>query len=778
MKYIPGLPNNPPTHLVEYFHNKALVEDVRKQLNFIIGSLLNSLQNKAATLQPVSLFMNQMVNENFNGQITLDYISKGIDFANYCVATKDLNNIRQGWPKISDDLSVGMSAAFVLNNESMLSQIPQALHPMIQNSAMAMSTEITAATNFSNNGSINMYQQFQQPQQMMPQQGVQQFPANGVQQFMQQPMQMMPQQFGFQQPMQMQQPQITQQQIMMMLQQNPQLAMMYQQNPQAAMQMIMQQMQAQQMQNPYMQRANTVTPMQQPMQQMMPQAPVNGFINNNPAYGNVPQQQVGTARGSSFSRAPANVPPQQVQLNVQPQNNPGMINPNQQPQQQFQPQPTAQQPAVHQQVVSANIVHGGSNNPVNMTQQTQPIQNANTLPQHGFVQPITTSDYSNLANDPSVVSDVRAVATGDMSYDVAGRRIGRMYSRDHEIVKVTQDNNGVVVEDTIEEATVKYEEHESQRILPSRTKAEKRAAGSSKRMNEVLEMASNEVSYQQVLEKIRKDQTEAGEELVDVDVTRIITELGTNALRLDIPTYSLDKTSILPILSAVLDKNKIPVDTSTRSVINDVVVGGPLVIGEELAGQIDKLNKTANLNAYISQLEYISGLDIPNFQWSWIHDEVLKEINSFLEKYFGLSITIDSVLLDLDELIDYVSENYGNELSSQMYIAIHNMLKSTVLQVLRHDEWPDIIDEGQIFIAKIYRVITLPIVSCQVPYNVPGKSGIIDRNTHTQLVKLLDNMMKWREDYHSMLLITVDNDIIEVNTTTIDGNYIMYCGND
>ena len=746
-----------------------MVEDVRKQLNFIIGCLLNSLQNKSATLQPVNLYMNQMVNENFNGQITLDYISKGIDFANYCVATKDLNNIRQGWPKISDDLSVGMSAAFVLNNESMLSQIPQALHTMIQNSAMAMSTEISAATNFSNNGSINMYQQFQQPMQMMPQQGVQQFPANGVQQFMQQPMQMMPQQFGFQQP------QINQQQLMMMLQQNPQLAMLYQQNPAAAMQMIMQQMQAQQMQNPYMQRANTVMPMQQPMQQM-PQAPVNGFINNNPAYGVVPQQQVGTARGSSFSRAPANTPPQQVQLNVQPQNNAGMVMPNQQPH--FQPQPTAQQPSVQQQVVSANVVHAGSNNPVNMTQQAQPIQNANTLPQHSFVQPITTQDYSNLANDTSDVADVRAVASSDMSYDIAGRRIGRMYNRDHEIVKVTQDNNGVVVEDTIEEAIMKYEEHESQRILPSRTKAEKRAAGSSTRMNEVLEMASNEISYKQVLEKIRKDQTEAGEELVDIDVSRIITELGTNALHLDIPTYSLDKTSILPILSAVLHKNMIPVETSTRSVINDVVVGGPLVIGEVLASEVDKLNKTPNLNAYISQLEYISNLDIPNFQWSWIHDEVLNEINNFLEKYFGLSITIDSVSMDLDELIDYVSENYGNKLSSQMYIAIHLMLTSTVLQVLRHDEWPDIIDEGQIFIAKVYRVITLPIRSCQVPYNVPGKSGIIDRNTHTQLVKLLDKMMKWREDYHSMLLITIDNDIIEVNTTTIDGNYIMYCGND
>ena len=163
MKYIPGLPNNPPTHLVEYFHNKALVEDVKKQLNFIIGSLLNSLQNKAASLQPVSLFMDQMVNENFSGPITIDYLSKGIDYANYCVATKDLSNIRQGWPRLSDDLSVGMSAAFLMNNESMLSQIPEALRPMIQNSAMSMANDITAAINFSNNGSINMYQQQQFP---------------------------------------------------------------------------------------------------------------------------------------------------------------------------------------------------------------------------------------------------------------------------------------------------------------------------------------------------------------------------------------------------------------------------------------------------------------------------------------------------------------------------------------------------------------------------------------------------------------------------------------
>ena len=795
MKYIPGLPNNPPTHLVEYFHNKALVEDVKKQLNFIIGSLLNSLQNKAASLQPVSLFMDQMVNENFSGPITIDYLSKGIDYANYCVATKDLNNIRQGWPRLSDDLSVGMSAAFLMNNESMLSQIPEALRPMIQNSAMSMANDITAAINFSNNGSINMYQQQQFPMQgMMPQQGVQQFPANGMQQFMQQPMQMVtqqPQQFGFQQQnpmMAMQQPQINPQQIMMIIQQNPQLMMMYQQNPQMAMQQA-QMMMMQQMQNPYMQRANTINPMGQ-QQQMIPQAPVNGFINNQ-QFGTVPQQQVGTARASSFSKASANTAPQQVQLGNQQQSNNGMIMPNQQnpqfqaqTQQHFQPQPTAQQPSAQQQVVSATVHHGGNAQPVNMTQQVQPINNPGTMPQHSHIPTIPAiQGYSNLAADtsvidPTIVAEERAVANDSMVYDITGRRISRIYSRDCEIVKVTQDNNGIVVEDSVEVAKVKYEEHESQRILPSRTNAEKRALGSTKRMNEVLEMAASEVDYQEVLEKIRKDQTEAGEELVDLDVSRILTELGTNAVRLTKPTFALNKASILPILDVILEKNKIPVDTATRSVITDFVVGGPLSISETLASEIDKLNSTENLADYIFQLETISRLDIPNLHWSWVHDEVLKEINNFIEKYYGLSITIDSVLMDLDDLITYVGNNYDNELSTQMYMTLHLMLKSTVLQVFRRDQWPDIVDEGQILVGKIYRVVTLPIVSCQVPYNAPGKSGIIDRNTHTQLVKLLDSMMKWREDYHSMLLITVDNDIIEVNTTTIDGNYIMYCGNE
>ena len=782
MKYIPGLPNNPPTHLVEYFHNKPLIESVKKQLNFVIGSLLNSLQNKASSLQPVSLFMDQMVNENFNGPITLDYLSKGLDYANFCVATRDLNNIRQGWPKLTDDLSIGMSAAFVLNNESMLSQIPTALHHMIQNSATAITTDLTTAINFSNNGSINMYQQQYPMNGMQPQQGVQQFQANGMQQFMQQPMQMVNQQpgFGFQQPM-MPQQQINPQQIMMMIQSNPQLMMMYQQNPQMAMQQAQMMMMQSQMQNPYMQRANTVSPMGQP-QMMPPQAPVNGFINNNPQqFGVVPQQQVGTARASSFSKAPANTQPQQVQLVNQQQNN-GALQQNPQFQantQQFQPQPTAQQPSVQHQVVSANVVHGGNSQPVNLTQQSQPIANANTMPAHSMVQPITTSQaYSNLAEDPTVVAEVRATATSDMSYDINGRRISRIYSRDSEIVKVTQDNNGVVVEDTVEKAEVKYEEHESQRILPSRTSAEKRAQSSSKRMNELLEQASNQVSYQEVIEKINADQKAAGEELVDVDVSRVLTELGTNAVRLDKPTFALNKSSILPILNAVLDTNKIPVDTATRSLITDVVVGGPLSIGEELAGAIDKLNRTENLNDYVFQLEVISRLDIPNLQWSWIHDEVLKEVNNFIEKYYGLSITIDSVLMDLNDLIGYVGDNYGNELSTQMYMTLHLMLKSTVLQVFRHDAWPDIVDEGQILLGKIFRVVTLPIVTCQVPYNAPGKSGIVDRNTHTQLVKLLDGMMKWREDYHSMLLITVDNDIIEVNSTTIDGNYIMYCGNE
>lgn len=446
----------------------------------------------------------------------------------------------------------------------------------------------------------------------------------------------------------------------------------------------------------------------------------------------------------------------------------------QQTNQPFQPQPTAQQPSAHQQVIGANVVHGGKQQPVNMTQQIQPIQNANTVPNFAIE---TNGGFSNIAAEvPAEVEPV--IANEDMTYDINGRRISKIYSRENQIVVVDQDHSGVVLRDTVVEAKVKYEEHESQRILPVRTKAEKRAAPSNERMNQVLELASNEVSYKQVLEKIRADQEAAGEELVDLDVSRIIAEMGTQSVRLDVPTYALNKTAILPIIRATLDQNQMPIDTATRSVITDVVIGAPLNIGETLAAEIDKLNKSANIYDYIHQLESISRLDIPNLTWSWIHDEVLKEINNLLEKYFGLAITIDSVLMDLDKLIEYIADNYSNDLSTQVYNTLHVMLTNTVLQVFRHDEWKDIVDEGQILIGKIYRVITLPMITCQVPYNAPGKSGIVDRNSHTQLTTVLDKVMKQRGDYHSLLMVTIDNDIIEVSTTTIDGNYVMYCGNE
>ncbi len=769
MKYIPGLPNNPPTHLVEYFHNKVMIESVKKQLNYVIGCLLNSLQNKSALIEPVRIFMDHMNHEKFNGPITLDYLSKGIDYASYCVATKDLNNIRQGWPKLSDDFSIGMSAAFVLNNESALQQVPEQLRPMIQNSATAFTTELNAALNFSNNGSINMFAPQYPMNGMMPNQGVQQFPANGMQQYMNQPMQVMPQQNMMFQANAMQQ-----QQIMQIIQSNPQLMMMYQQNPQMAMQQAMMMMQQGMLQNPYLQRANTITP-----QQNFPQAPVTGFINNNnPAFGVVPNNQVGTTRGSSFAGG-ANIAPQQVQLNQNQGNSNLPPYAQNQGNQTYQPQPTAQQLAPEQQVIGATVRHGnGQPQPVNLTQQSQPINNANTVPQHSMV-PTMNTNYSNLAEDVVIEGTAsEVIANDEMTYNIQGRRVPKIYSRENEILMVTQDVDGVVVEDIIMEAKVKYEEHESQRILPTRTKAEKRASASNERMNKVLELASTDVSYKSILEKIRADQEAAGEEMVDVDVSRIITELGTNAVRLDMPTYALSKTSILPIIRTILDQNMMPVDTTNRPVLSDVVIGGPLSVSEVLATEIDKLNKTHNLNEYISQLDAISRLDIPNYHWTWIHDEVLKEVNNFIEKYYGLAITIESVLMDLDELIDYVAKNYHNDLSSQMYMGLHTMLTSTVLQVFRHAEWPEIVDDNQIYLGKVYRVVTLPIVTCQVPYNSPGKSGIIDRNTHTQLVALLDKLMKGREDYHSILLITVENDILEVMTTTIDGNYIMYCGNE
>ncbi len=746
-----------------------MIESVKKQLNYVIGCLLNSLQNKSALIEPVRIFMDHMNHEKFNGPITLDYLSKGIDYASYCVATKDLNNIRQGWPKLSDDFSIGMSAAFVLNNESALQQVPEQLRPMIQNSATAFTTELNAALNFSNNGSINMFAPQYPMNGMMPNQGVQQFPANGMQQYMNQPMQVMPQQNMMFQANAMQQ-----QQIMQIIQSNPQLMMMYQQNPQMAMQQAMMMMQQGMLQNPYLQRANTITP-----QQNFPQAPVTGFINNNnPAFGVVPNNQVGTTRGSSFAGG-ANIAPQQVQLNQNQGNSNLPPYAQNQGNQTYQPQPTAQQLAPEQQVIGATVRHGnGQPQPVNLTQQSQPINNANTVPQHSMV-PTMNTNYSNLAEDVVIEGTAsEVIANDEMTYNIQGRRVPKIYSRENEILMVTQDVDGVVVEDIIMEAKVKYEEHESQRILPTRTKAEKRASASNERMNKVLELASTDVSYKSILEKIRADQEAAGEEMVDVDVSRIITELGTNAVRLDMPTYALSKTSILPIIRTILDQNMMPVDTTNRPVLSDVVIGGPLSVSEVLATEIDKLNKTHNLNEYISQLDAISRLDIPNYHWTWIHDEVLKEVNNFIEKYYGLAITIESVLMDLDELIDYVAKNYHNDLSSQMYMGLHTMLTSTVLQVFRHAEWPEIVDDNQIYLGKVYRVVTLPIVTCQVPYNSPGKSGIIDRNTHTQLVALLDKLMKGREDYHSILLITVENDILEVMTTTIDGNYIMYCGNE
>lgn len=769
MKQLSGLPNNPPLELVEMFRNKGMVEAVSKQLNFVIGTLLDTLMSKAAILVPCQLYLEAMHNEGYIGVVTTDYISKGIDYCTFCVATKELNNIRQGWSKYANDTSVGLAAAYVLSNQSVFNRVPQELQVMIQNSAKVFETEITTALNFNSNGIYNM-QQYYPNYQPMPGFGnnTQNFIAQPMQQvpYGQQPAMMQPQmmpygvpQMPYGQP-QMLPPNMQSQQLAAMMQ-NPQFAAMMQQNPQQAMAM---------MNNPML-RPNTVMPQQGMMQQPMP---VGGIINNGYQQP-VSNAHVGATRGSAFGKAssPAqNVP---VVNNQQGQWNNGM-----QPTAQQQPpqQQVNNQQGVHHQVTQATVVMGNGQQPQPINfQAQQPVQQqaVQQTPQPSVVAQVPP--YAQV-NSPAVnkpVSDY-VVATNDMSFDIGGRRIPQIYNSDTEILKVQLNEDGVAVNERIEKAEMKYAEHESQRLMPVRTRTETRASTSASEINQQLEMASNYVTYKSVIERIENDKKSAGEEDITADSASIIIELGTAALRIETPAITFDKSGIFPVISEYINSNNIKVDIKTRATNVDAMLASMFSITRELADSVIKLNNSHNLTDYVTILNFISSQDHPNHIWAWIHDQVLNAINKFLKNYHGLSISIDSVVNDYEDMLKVIAEEYGQDLSTQVYMSLHHMLTSTILRVYDHDEYPNQVGEGCIYLGTSYRVITLPILSCRIPYCAPGKVGIIDRNRYTVLTKLVEDSLKDCEDIHSLLIITLDNDIIEISTTSIDGNYIMSRG--
>ena len=757
MHYMPGLPNNPPTQLIEAFSNKPKIDVVDTQLNFVIGTLINVLQNKAAKLDVVKYYWEVMVTEDYFGAVTMDYLNKGIDYCSFCVAIEDMSNLRNGWPKRVDEFVLGMSAAFAMSNVEILNKIPASMHNVIGIEANTWSTKLVSINNFVNSGSI-MYNQFAQyPQPYTG--GVQQVSPNGMQQ----------------------NPWMAQQQAQLAAQQQQQLMMQQAAMQQAALQQaqfggqmmpnmgmpfINQQVGMPQFRPPMMPQQQWG--MQQPMMGMQPQfqAPTTGFVQNQ-AYGYVTNDAVGTTKKSSYGGGNA-VPQQQYQQPVQNPVQQQQIAPQhvQLPQTNvMQPQPTAQVP--QQQVTNATIVHGGQQQPINLTQQVQPVNNG--IPQY-IPQPVVQNPVEQISVEVTQpVSQPLALvpAQNGMRFSKKSGFIPLVYDRSKQILKVIQDNNGIVQEQKIEIAKMKYEEHESQRILPNRTIRENKAYADAKSMNAIIERSMTDISMTQILEQVNKDRAKAGEEIVNVSTSDLIIELGNKAARLENPIYTLSKEMTYSNLTKAMIDEGLVISLTDVPVVSKLALLSPWPVSGAITTLINELNETDNLANWIDKFNDLAEADIESLKYAWIHDHYCDYINKVVHKRFGMPFQIENVQSDLNDLIDAIGQEYDNDTAAEIYVYLHQLLTEVALRVI------DDADANVSFIGTWHMLLAMPINSCSIPYNIPGKAGLVDRSTHTRLAILLDKLNK-EPDIESVWLTTIQSDIIEISSTTIAGNYVMY----
>lgn len=771
--WISGLPQN-PSFVPQVDVRSNLVPHVRT----ITGNLMHYIQSNAPANFLVGHFYNLVGQNGFNNPAFVTLVQDAVIIIDYIMSNQ---NPAPPIGKLLEEnipvIVLGASASYATNAQAVLSQaqVTQDIINMAYNSAQQFNQLKQQSQNWFQGAKM---QQFQPQFNGMPMYGQPQQPMQFMQPQMpmygQMPMHGAPAVFPGQ-PM-------------------PAYAMA-QQRPMVNPQQMMPTNQGYPMQNGY--QPQVVAPnmgmapqgqVGQPYQPQVAGGMFNPQMQQVPAYGGYNPQGYGYTPPASGPRsgglgAPIpgvnDQPPQQQVQN------------NQQNQPAYQPTPAYQQ--------SANVGHPPLPTQ-NQYQQPAPAVAATNIqpapaPAQQITQPVMSSPMPQTTNPtpsaPPVTPQGKTLQTLVASEATVYRvpngsgftRHPFVYDSTSEQHLVSVNQKGEVIEQKVIDLNgeqVQLSDHDTRHYFLARTKEDLVNPDLAK-FTAALDKAATTVTAKDIMQRIAALSNENEEELSRETAKILRDALDNNMIMVDKVFHKGIQHSVTPhhqfksIVDESLARQVGDVAATFRSVVSQHF---PLT-GEEarLASLITSSDDLYELHRLLTGLADRLPVTVKAPFVDWVTDFV----NTEIKRYFGMPWTLDSFLLDMQELLDELGKTETTEFMEEFVKHIHFRLTTTILYAYTPAELnevcrSEVVPEGdERYFARVDQVVLIPARSHDVPYTYNGRAGLILNTEYRSLTRLIELTLEAGGTHLAELqIVTQDGDALRIHPIINDNSYVLY----
>lgn len=162
-------------------------------------------------------------------------------------------------------------------------------------------------------------------------------------------------------------------------------------------------------------------------------------------------------------------------------------------------------------------------------------------------------------------------------------------------------------------------------------------------------------------------------------------------------------------------------------------------------------------------------------------DMVTKFVNTELQKFFGLNITIDSFVLDFNDLMKLIESTESVEFKTIVSEHLVKRLTTTILYSYTSDNINQLCKsevskelDVRLF-AVVNEVIMLPVHSRDIPYAYNGKSGLLLNTEYPKLTRAIETVLSEISAHAvDVRLVTLDGDELIISPILVDNSYVIY----
>lgn len=764
---ISGLPHNPP-----FVPQVDVRNNLMQHVKAITGQLMHYIQSQAPANFLIGHFY-QLVGQNgFNNPAFTNLVQETVIIIDHIMSNQNpppsFGNILEEYIPI---IVIGAAASFATQAQGVLNnpQVTQDIVNMAYSSAQQFNQLRQQSQNWFQGAKMQQYQ----PQAMYP--GMPGYPQQPQMPYGQQPMM-------YQQPMMPQMPQMPAYGQMPM--QQPAMAAYAGQPQQPAYAMAQrppvmnqQMVPGYPMQNGYQpQVIPPGMPVGQPGGVYQPQV-AGGMFNPQAAQGGYQQAQ-------PYGFTPPSSGPRSGGLGAAI---PGVNDPQAQPataqtqaQAQYQPAPAYQQtsnvgqPQQYAQPATAAAV--SNIQPAPAQAQTQPVMSAPT-PSNNPVPATQAASSNSLQSFIAGENTVYRIPNGSGFV-----RHPFVYERTSEQHVVKLNQNGEVIEQQVVDLgeQVQLSDHDTRQYFLARTK-EDLVNPDLSRFTAALDKAATTMTAKDIMQKIAS-LTNEDEEEVSRETAKILRDaLDHNLITVDKVFHKGAQHTVAPHFQfmSIVDESLGRKASNVAATFRSVVLQNWPMSGDEarLASKITSSDDLYELHQLLSAL-----VDrLPPMTKAPFVDWVTDFVNTEIKRYFGMPWSLDSFVLDMQELLDEIVKTESTEFVDEFVKHIHYRLTTTILYAYTPAELnevcrADVIDESDSrYFARVDQIVLVPARSHDVPYTYNGRAGLILNTEYRSLTRLIELALEAGGTHLAELqLVTQDGDILRIHPIINDNSYVLY----